>query len=217
MLNFQWSKAGRTFRSEVYHKNYSGLTKFTDEPFYLPEHYNNEGNGWAYGFDIFWRDKKTINRGDYWISYSYLDTRRNYLNFPNESIPTFASKHNLSVVYKHWLSKLRSMVGGSFTYSSPRVFNDPNQTEFNVSKMKPFHSLNLNWSFLFRENVIFYFSATNVLGYEQEYGYEFASTPNTDGVYEKSVIKPPQKRFFILGCFITLSKSGNKNQLDKIN
>ncbi len=216
MLNFQWSSKGRTFRSEVYYKNYSSLTKFTSDPIYVPEHYTNAGSGYAYGFDLFWRDKKTISRGDYWISYSYLDTKRDYLNFTNEAVPTFASKHNLSVVYKHWFSKLRSMVGGSFSYSSPRVFNDPNESVFNGSKMKPYHSLNLNWSFLYRENIIFYFSATNVLGYEQEYGYNFASTPNAEGIYEKSVIKPGAKRFFIAGCFITLSKSGDKNQLDKI-
>ncbi|MCG8576260.1 MAG: TonB-dependent receptor, partial [Flavobacteriales bacterium] len=101
--------------------------------------------------------------------------------------------------------------------ASPRFYNDPNQDEFNSAKMKAYQTLNLNWSFLYRENIIFYFSATNVLGYEQEFGYEFASTPNTEGIYEKQLIQPPAKRFFILGCFITLSRSGDKNQLDKLN
>jgi hypothetical protein len=217
MLNFQWSKKGRTLRTEAYYKNYSSLTKFTAAPFYLPEHYSSNGDGYAYGFDLFFRDKKTIRNGDYWISYSYLNTERNYLNYPQTAVPSFASKHNISVVYKHWFSKLRSMIGGSFSYASPRFYNDPNQDEFNSAKMKAYQTLNLNWSFLYRENIIFYFSATNVLGYEQEFGYEFASTPNTEGIYEKQLIQPPAKRFFILGCFITLSRSGDKNQLDKLN
>lgn len=216
MLNFQWSKKGRTFRSEAYYKSYSSLTKFTSQPFYSPDHYTNNGNGWAYGLDFFWRDKKTIPRGDYWVSYSFLDSRRDHLNYPHEATPGFVSKHNLSVVYKHWFPKMRSMLGGAFTYSSPRLYNDPNDATFNTARMKAYHSLNLNWTYLHRENVIFYLSATNVLGYQQEFGYEFASEPNSEGVYESSAIRPAQNRFFILGCFITLSKSGTKNQLDKL-
>lgn len=216
MLNYQWSKNKRTFRGEVYLKEYQNLTKFTDEPFFLPEHYTNNGSGYARGFDLFFRDKKTIKNGDYWVSYSFLDTERDELNYTNAAVPGFASKHNLSIVYKHWIRKWRSLIGGSFAYSSPRFYNDPNEETFNNQKMKAYHSLNLNWTYLYRENIIFYAAATNVLGYQQEFGYEFSNTPNADGIYEKRLIQPPAPRFFVLGCFITLSKSGNKNQLDKI-
>jgi hypothetical protein len=197
MVNYQWSKNKRTLRGELYLKNYKDLVKFDAAPFYSPEHYTNNG--------------------DYWISYSFLDTKRNELNYPTEVVPTYASKHNLSFVYKHWIQKWRSLVGCSFNYSSPRYYNDPNKAEFNSEKMKAYQSLNLNWTYLYRENVIFYASASNVLGYAQEFGYEFASTPNTEGVYEKNLITPPSPRFFVLGCFITLSKSGDKNQLDQLN
>ncbi|NOQ76170.1 MAG: TonB-dependent receptor plug domain-containing protein [Crocinitomix sp.] len=217
MINYQWSKNKRTLRGELYVKNYKDLVKFSEAPFYLPEHYTNNGNGYARGFDLFFRDKKTIRNGDYWVSYSFLDTKRNELNYTTEAIPSYASKHNLSFVYKHWIRKWRSLVGCSFNYSSPRFYNDPNKGEFNSEKMKAYNSLNLNWTFLYRENVIFYASASNVLGYEQEFGYEFASTPNVEGVYEKRIIQPPAPRFFVLGCFITLSKSGDKNQLDQLN
>lgn len=217
MINYQWSKNKRTLRGEVYLKNYKNLVKFDTPPFYLPSHYTNNGNGYARGFDLFFRDKKTIRNGDYWVSYSFLDTERDELNYTKSAIPSYASKHNLSFVYKHWIQKWRSLIGGSFNYSSPRYYNDPNKNEFNGEKMKAFQSLNLNWTYLYRENVIFYASATNVLGYKQEFGYEFASTPNTEGVYEKRIVQPPAPRFFVLGCFITLSKSGDKNQLDKLN
>jgi hypothetical protein len=217
MVNYQWAKNKRTLRGEVYLKKYKDLVKFDEAPFYSPEHYTNTGYGYARGFDFFFRDKKTIKNGDYWVSYSFLDTKRNETNYSTEAVPTYASKHNISVVYKHWIKKWRSLVGGSFNYSSPRFYNDPNKAEFNSEKMKAYQSLNLNWTYLYRENVIFYASATNVLGYQQEFGYEFSSTPNADGIYEKRIIEPPAPRFFIIGCFITLSKSGDKNQLDKIN
>jgi len=218
MLNYSYSKNRRSFKAEAYYKPYDNLVKFDNSaPFFHPSHYTNTGTGSAYGLDLFFRDKKTIKNGDYWISYSYLDAKRNYLDFPTEAQPRFASKHNLSVVYKHWVKKWRTLLGASFNYSSPRVFNDPNEVEFNNQKMKAYQALNLNASFLYRENVIFYASATNVLGYKNEFGYRFSSTPNADGIYDKQLITPPADRFFVLGCFITLSKKGDKNQLDKIN
>jgi len=217
MLNYTWSKNRRSIKTEVYYKQYNRLIKFDlDQPFYLSDYYTNSGKGHAYGLDFFFRDKKTIKNGDYWISYSYLDTKRNYRHFPTSAAPRFASKHNLSLVYKHWIKKWRTLFGASFTYSSPRSYNDPNSATFNSEKMKAYQSLNLNASYLYRENIIFYASATNVLGYKQEFGYQFADTPNSDGIYEKSLITPPADRFFIMACFITLSKSGDKNQLDKI-
>ena len=218
MLNYTFNKNKRTLRAEVYYKDYNHLLKYDQtHPFYSPEYYSNSGNGYAYGLDVFFRDKKTIKNGDYWLSYSYMNTERNYLNFPTKAVPSFASKHNVSVVYKHWISKWRTLFGASFNYSSPRFYNNPNKAKFNSEKMKAYQSLNVNASFLYRENVIFYGSVTNVLGYQQEYGYQYSKTPNAEGVYERQIITSPATRFYIIGCFITLSKSGDKNQLDKIN
>lgn len=216
MLNYQYGKNQRTIRAEIFLKSYQNLIKFSDDPYYLPSHYTNLGEGYASGFDLFYRDKKTIRHGDYWISYSFLDTKRNYLNFPSSSTPSFASKHNFAVVYKHWVSKWRSYFGAAYNYASPRVYNDPNVETFNNEQMRAYHSLNINWTFLYRENVIFYSSISNVTGYKQEFGYRFSSVPNNEGVYTKQLIQPAAPRFFVMGCFITLSKDSSKNQLDKI-
>ena len=43
---------------------------------------NNTGNGYAQGFDVFWRDQKTIKGFDYWVTYSYVDTKRIFSNMP---------------------------------------------------------------------------------------------------------------------------------------
>ena len=40
---------------------------------------------------------------------------------------------------------------------------------------------------------------------------------NENGTYNSAPILPSAKRFFVLVCFITLTKKGNANQLDKIN
>lgn len=218
MLNFQWAKSKRILRSEVFYKNYTDLVTFEQEkPFHSPDYYTNQGVGYAYGLDVFFRDEKTIPNGNYWVSYSYLETEREYEDFPYAAVPKFASKHNLSGIYKHWIQKWRSMLGLAFKYDSPRFYNDPNEAGFNQAKMKAYTTLNLNWSYLYKENILFYFSASNILGAKQQFGYEFANTPNPKGVYQKRAVLPAAPRFFILGCFITLSKSGAENQLDNLN
>jgi hypothetical protein len=215
-FSFQSFANSRTIRVELYYKDYKDLVKLNDPAFYLPSSYDNSGSGYAKGLDFFWRDKKTIKNGDYWISYSYLDTKRDYRNFPEEAIPTFASRHNFSMVYKHWLGGLRSLVSVNFRYSSPRVYNDPNASVFNNEQMLPYRSLDLSWSFLYRQHIIFYGAVTNVAGFKNEYGRTYASTPDDSGYYQSAVIQPSSDRFFVLGCFITLTRKGNENQLDKI-
>lgn len=216
-LNYILNGDRRVLRTELYYKDYKNLVKYELESNNEYTQLNNSGNGYAYGLDLFWRDKKSVRDGEYWISYSYINAKRNYHNYPHEAIPDFASKHNLTVVYKHWFSRMRSMVGATYRLSSPRFYHNPNSELFNNEKTLPYQSLDVNWSFLLRQNVIFYFSVSNVLGFEQEFGQQYASIPDNDGFYNSAPILPGSKRFFILGCFITLSKKGNLNQLDKIN
>jgi len=215
-LSYQASIHERTLKAELYYKDYKSLVKYNGEVSALLSSYSNEGSGYAKGLDLFWRDNKTIKNGDYWISYSYLDTKRNYKDFPAEAIPTFASTHNLSVVYKHWLSNIRSYVGINLKYSSPRVYNDPNSTVFNGAKMNPYRSLDLSWSFLYRQNIIIYGAVTNITGYNNEFGRRYAEIPDREGIYQSEPILPGAKRFFVVACFITLTKKGKANQLDKI-
>ena len=215
-FSFQSFANSRTIRVELYYKDYKDLVKLNGNEFYLPSSYDNSGSGYAKGLDFFWRDKKSIKNGDYWISYSYLDTKRDYRNFPEEAVPTFASRHNFSMVYKHWLGDLRSMVSVNFRYSSPRVYNDPNSAVFNGEKMLPYRSLDLSWSFLYRQNIILYGAVTNLAGFKNEYGRTYSSLPDASGYYQSAAIQPSSNRFFVLGCFITLTRKGNANQLDKI-
>jgi len=215
-ISYQTSKNDRTFRAEIYYKDYKALAKLNSDAFYLPTSYSNSGYGYAKGVDIFWRDKKTIKNGDYWISYSYIDTKRDYRNYPAEVVPGFASKHNFAAVYKHWFGGLRSYASANFKYSSPRVYNDPNSDVFNGEHTKPYRSVDVSWSFLFRQNVIIYAAVTNVFGYKQGYGNSYATMPDSQGVYRSAPISAGADRFYLVACFITLSRKGEANQIDKI-
>ena len=70
-----------TFRAEIFYKKYHDLVK-TYSVNGLQIANGNDGYGDAKGFELFWRDKKTIKNVDYWISYSYLDTKRDFSIFP---------------------------------------------------------------------------------------------------------------------------------------
>ena len=217
ILSFQTKKHNRTLKIEPYYKKYNDLVKFTNNAFYTSDYYTNDGKGFSYGIDLFFRDKKTIKNGDYWISYSYLEAKREYENYPEEATPRFASKHNFSVVYRHWIGKWRSLVGVTYSYASPRNYHNPNLSGFNNSKTKAYQSLNVNWSYLYRENIIFHAAVNNVLGYKNHFGNTYSSTPNSNGEYTSNEIIPGATRFYLIGCFITFSKDKTKNQLDKIN
>ncbi|MCA6074274.1 TonB-dependent receptor [Fulvivirga sedimenti] len=211
ILSYQITRKERTLRLEGYSKKYNDLVKEGPENVLL-----NTGDGYAKGIDLFWRDPKTFRNVDYWISYSYLDSKRNYLDFPQQSIPNFVSTHNLSVVYKHWFQPLRSQLGLTYTYGSPRRYNDPNLTTFNSEKTNAYHNLSMNISYLMKPNVIIYFSMTNLTGRKNVFGYEFADQPNQEGRYIGQEIVPPADRFLFLGIFITLSKGNAMNQLPNL-
>ncbi|MEN8226866.1 MAG: TonB-dependent receptor [Bacteroidota bacterium] len=216
-LNYIMKGDKRVFRTELYYKDYKNLVKYAISENSEYDFINNSGYGSAYGLDLFWRDRKSLKSAEYWISYSFIDALRNYHNYPHETVPGFSSKHNLTIVYKQWLGRLRSQIGGTYRFSSPRYYNNPNSNDFNGEKTIPYQSMDVNWSYLHKQNIIFYFSVSNLLGFKQEFGREYASIPDSEGVYQSAPKLPGAKRFFILGCFITLSKTGDINQLNKIN
>lgn len=216
ILNYQFVHQGKTFRIEGYHKQYDHLIKYEINTNGKPVNLNNEGKGYARGVDIFWRDRKSIPNGDYWISYSLLDTERDYLNYPQAAMPGFASRHNFSAVYKHFVPELRTQLGGSYQWASSRPYHDPNQEGFQTGRTPSYHNLSLNAAFLYKQNIIFYASISNALGTDNIFGYEYADQAGTNGKFDRQAIIPPAPRFFFVGVFITLTKEQQANQLDQL-
>ncbi len=206
IINYQRIKNDRTFRAEAYLKNYKSLVKFDAAQPWIA---GNNGNGYARGVDVFFRDRKSIKNGDYWVSYSYLDTERDYRDFPTAAMPHFASKHNFSAVYKHWIQDINTMFGVTYAYGSPRPFNDPNTNVFNGGRTKPFNDLSANISHLtnlFGQMTILHISASNILNLKNTFGYQFSDTANEDGVYESRAIIPPSNQFLFVGLFVSIGR-----------
>ncbi|MEP3210488.1 MAG: TonB-dependent receptor [Maribacter sp.] len=216
ILNYQYLSDGKTFRAEAYYKDYDELVKFDTEMPQFNSLFNNLGSGYAAGIDFFWRDNKSIKNLDYWASYSYLNTERNFRNFSERATPNFAPEHSLSLVTKYWVNDWRSQIGVSYNYGSGRPYNNPNTPEFLAEKTKSFNSLNVNWAYLISQQKILFFSVSNVTGFKNVNGYQYANTPNMDGVFDRRAIRPTADAFFVVGFFWTISDDKSSNQLDNL-
>lgn len=214
ILNWQRMTALQIFRVEAFYKKYDALVKT------FPV-INTDGRGYAQGFEVFWRDKKTIKELDYWISYSYLDTKRNFLYYPQKLQPNFAADHTASLVTKKFVMKWKTGFNFTYTFATGRPYyfmqNNGNQFEIKDSgKTIPYNNLGFSMNYVPQAGnpkaktfVVLVASITNVLNSRQVFGYNY----NHDGSY-KQAINPPAQRFFFIGCF--LSWGVNRTQ-DAIN
>lgn len=213
IFNYQYNETGILFRAEAYYKDYNKLVKYDSEFASYDSNYNNEGYGFAKGLDVFWRDSKSIKNIEYWLSYSFLDSKRNYKNYPTSAQPNFVNRHNLSVVGKYWMDSLRSQVGLSYTFASGRTYTNRNTAGFLNEKTKAYNSLSANWAYIISSQKILYFSVNNVLGFRNINGYEYTNTPESNGNFARRSLQSAADQFFIVGFFWTISEKGTDNQL----
>ena len=216
IFNFQYSKDNQTFRAETYYKAYDNLVKYDTPAIAYNSVFNNTGLGYAKGLDIFWRDGKTIKNLEYWLSYSYIDTERDYKNFPTSATPIFVADHSLSIVTKYFITDWRSQIGFTNSFSSGRPYNNPNETQFMNGKTKAYNNLSFNWAYLISQQKILYFSVSNVLGTQNVFGYDYARNPDNNGFYNRKEIIPTADRFFFVGFFWTISNDKKDNQLKNL-
>lgn len=203
IFNFQRIKNKRTFRFETFYKNYAALVReFTNQafdanPYRFPwGRTDNSGNGYAKGFDVFWRDQKTVKNFEYWVSYSYLDTKRLFANLPQESAPIFASNHNLSLIFKKYFEKLRLSANATYAYTSGRPYYNPNNPSFMADRTPPVNNVSLSFSHLttIKGNfTVFYATIDNVLGTQNVFTYRYTN----DGKTRYSVGPQAYRSFFV--------------------
>ncbi|HET6990151.1 MAG TPA: TonB-dependent receptor, partial [Bacteroidia bacterium] len=208
ILSFQHVDDSITLRVEAYYKQYDNLVRTVPT-------IQNTGNGYADGFDVFWRDKKTFKNVDYWVSYTYLDTKRIYRDYPVSVMPSFASTHNASVVIKKWFPKIMTSVGLTYNYSSGRPYYNPNNPNFLGDKTYDYHSISMNASYLTKflgAFTVLVISVTNVPGFNNVYGYRYSY----DGSRREAIV-PPSKRSFFIGCFMSFGTDRSKDVINNNN
>lgn len=207
IANYQWEKSNRIFRVEAYRKDYKDLVTYNPDEYWNGDFYVNSGGGHSQGIDVFYRDRMTFRTLEFWVSYSYVDSKRKYRYYPDMVTPSFAPTHSASFVAKKWVQSITTQFGLSTTFSTGRPYNNPNSTEFMDGRAPFYHDISINCSHLrsiFGKSAIIYASINNLLGRDNIYGYRYYSQPNTEGVYEAFPLKNDSKRFYFLGIFITL-------------
>lgn len=207
IANIQYEKNDRIFRVEGYYKQYNNLVTYNAAQYFNPLTYSNSGDGFSKGIDVFYRDRKSIKNLDFWVSYSYIDSKRKYRDYPAKVAPSFAANHNFTIVAKQWIQSITTQFGATFSLSSGRPYNDPNSTQFMDRKTSNYCDLSLNVSHLtsiFGKGAVLYASVNNVFGRDNIYGYRFYSTPNSFGVYESIPVRAESKRFILFGLFVTI-------------
>lgn len=200
VMTWQYQTDLKTFRIEAYAKKYTNLIKY-NAPFSINAFdYSNTGYGSAEGVDVFWRDKGTFKHSDYWISYSWINAKRDYKDYPVKTTPTFVSEHNLSVVYKRYFEPIQTYASVTYSFAGSRPYNDPNKLGFMNSATKPYNDISLSLTYitnLLGKQSVMHLMVNNVAGFENVFGYNFSKTPNAAGIFESTPIKSPFTRQII--------------------
>lgn len=199
----------QSFRAEVFYKKYDNLVKtvaFNSREMAV----SNEGFGDAKGIEFFWRDKKSIKSLDYWISYSFLDTERDFLNFPTAITPSFAARHTASFVVKKFVQSWKMNLNGAYNYASGRPYYnigyDGLNAKFNDHGITPdYHNVSfaINYlPFIGKQNpksyAVWVLQVSNIFNFKQVYGYSYSYNG-----YRKEAIVPPSSMFVFIGVFIS--------------
>lgn len=210
-LDYQLKLSGRSLRVQLYYKDYKNLVKIVTPLFsgfqaYGPpvaiNEFNNSGYGYAKGIDVFWRDSHTIKAAEFYVTYSYIDTKRNYIDFKTEARPVFAPAHTANLVGKKFVFKYRGQVTATYTLSSGRPYFNPNNPVFLGDRTKVNQNLSLGINYLphFKNKFsTLSFSVTNVLGANNIYGYRYSY----DGTRRESIL-PPNKRGYLISFLMNI-------------
>jgi vitamin B12 transporter len=204
LINYIKSNNKYTFRLEGFYKQYESLV--TIYPVYA-----NTGDGYAKGIELFWRDRSTFKGIEYWVSYSYLDTKRQFLNYPEPLQPGFATPHTLNVVAKRFITNWKA--GYSFTYSyatgRPYYFMYPSGNKYVIGDQgttKSYHNLDFSVYYLPqlgksnpKSSWLFFASIKNLLNTKNIYNYEYSH----NGLNKVAIVPPASQTFFV-GVFLTL-------------
>lgn len=226
IANWQISKHDRTFRIEAYHKDYERLSlEDTANNMYTGNRYryissflrvDNKGYGQADGIELFWRDKKSIKNGDYWISYSYINTKRRYENMPVEATPTFIATHTLNLVGKYFVDKIHTNFSATYSFSSGYPYYNPTKVDplskdnFLSDKTPSFNNVALTVAYLHSFGkwfTVFYAQVDNILNTKNITGYRYAYDANGNGITgSQTAIRPALYRTVFVGVNMSLSQ-----------
>lgn len=205
---YAYAKNKSKFQVDTYYKKYTHLVTYKEGELFHTN-ISNKGDGYAYGMDFFLKGYKKML--EYWVSYSYIDSRRLHQSYIGKRMPDLISGHLLKLDLKYWISPIRSLIGAGYHIESGS-YGDVMINGRSILMKTPFrNSLTLNLSYLPFSNTILHFACHNVLGSNNIYGYAGSSYQDR---YRAETT--PSKHFYYLGIFLTFNASKINNQLNSL-
>jgi hypothetical protein len=201
LLGFYFRDKNRIYRAEGYHKTYDRLPAFRNRQ------YEASGSGYSRGIDLFVNERRLLKYWEYTISYSYNDSQREYLDYPERAEPPFVSRHNASFTLRYENMKWRSLIGITNRFASGRPYHDPNKEGFMNAHTPAYNTLDMSWTLLAHKNLIIYACFSNILNRRNVFGYDFSPLPDSKGFYGSLPLRQEQNQAFYLGFFLTLGKN----------
>lgn len=205
IINYQKKANNRLFRIEAYYKKYKNLVTT------IPS-VTNDGKGEAHGIELFFRDKRTFKNFDYWITYTYLHTKRIFLNYPYELQPNFATPHTASIAIKRFFPNINFDANVSYSIATGRPYYDIKTDNTGKSRMlddgktNMYNQLNLSFAYLFnifkrwkgKDFSGIGFGINNVFGTKEIFNYIYSYNGEN-----KTPVTMPAIRSYYLGLFMT--------------
>ena len=182
-LSMQWKSQTTLLRIEPYLKKYHHLPLYTSPR----GGWEGVGYGTSRGLDIYLEDHSLLKNLSTTLSYSFNDSRRLYLDYTEEQMPDYCSRHNLRLTAKYAIGK--TLIGLSESYASGRHF--PNGTT------PHYNSVDMNLTWLVSPKVIVYTSLNNVFGRTNIFRFDANGTPVTAS----------RDRFLYIGIFVSLKNN----------
>ena len=208
-ISYSYVEKVSKLQLDAYYKKYKNAVTYSEEEL-IPVDFNNEGDGYGFGANLFW--KSNFKQLEYWFTYSYNKTMKKYGLFGEKTAPPYVSPHSLNITLKYWVSPLMSLFGCSYNIASGTPYYN-NQYPYNELGTTPFRNrMDISWSFLPKQWIIIHFGCQNLFGYKNVYGYQYSQTNHEI----KEEIASPAKRFLFVGVFITFSNDRKSNQLKSL-
>lgn len=191
-------------RIQLYDKEYRSLTLLRANRLT-----SAAGKGYARGLDLLWRMGNLLPNFEYWLSYTYTDTRRSHLYAHELERPSFVARHSASAMLKYWCAPIQSQLNLALSYRTGMPYHDPNVRErgyYNQESQEVWDlSLSYNYPFLFgRVSGVFVASVQGLLNPSRIYTYRFAPQPDATGYYNATPITTPYRQFVMLGLFLNI-------------
>gem|GEM_PF-2631243 len=187
-----YEKNKTIFRAEAYAKSYKDLLLHQSDLYYT-----NDGRGRAKGIDLFLKSQRGPLSG--WLSYSWVEARRRWMDLPVMTSPDFDITHTLTWVLNFDITH-RFNLGSSFRAATGRPYT-PSPDAYQSRRVPAYLRLDLTGGYttsLFgRDMTILYASCSNILGRTNILDYQYS-----DDFERRSAVKSAYGRSVYFGMQI---------------